>query len=75
MHEPLTIGVYLALLQFSPWDWKRIKFLVPFCITLSAMYKAGDASAGIILCEFRAVCSWVAQMPERLVCNPLLHPS
>ena len=75
MHEPLTIGVYLPLLRFSPWDWKRVKFLVPFCITLSAMYKAGDSSAGSLLCEFWTACSWVAGMPECLVCDLLLHPS
>jgi hypothetical protein len=75
MHEPLTIGVYLPLLRFSPWDWKRVKFLVSFCITLSVMYKAGDPSAGPLLCKFWTACSWVARMPECLVCDLLLHPS
>jgi hypothetical protein len=75
MHEPLTLGLYLPLLRFSPWDWKRVPFLVPFGITLSAMYKARDPSAGHLLCEFWAASSWVAGMPERLVRDLLLHPS
>jgi hypothetical protein len=75
MHEPLTIGIFLPLLRFSPWDWKRVKFLVPFGISLSAMYKAGDPSAGNLLCEFWLASAWVAGMPERLVRDLLLHPS
>jgi hypothetical protein len=75
MHEPLTIGIFLPLLRFSPWDWKRAKFLVSLGLSLSAMYKAGDASAGSVLCEFWSASSWVAGMPERLVRDLLCHPS
>ena len=75
MHEPLTLGLYLPLLRFSPWDWKQVSFLVPFGLALSALYKARDPSAGNLLCEFWAASSWVAGMPERLVRDLLLHPS
>jgi hypothetical protein len=75
MHEPLTIGIFLPLLHFSPRNWKRVKFLVSFGISLSAMYKAGDPSAGDLLCEFWLASTWIAGMPERLVCDLLLHPS
>jgi hypothetical protein len=74
MHEPLTLGLYFPLLRFGPWDWKRVKFLVPFGIALSMMYKTGDPSAGNLLCKFWAASSWVAGMPERLVRDLLLHP-
>jgi hypothetical protein len=75
MHEPLTIGIFLPLLPFSTWDWKRVNFLVSFGISLSAMYKAGDPSAGNLLRKFWLASAWIAGMPERLVCDLLLHPS
>jgi hypothetical protein len=75
MHEPLTIGVFLPLLRFSPWDWKRVKFLVSFSLSLSAMYKEGDPSAGSVLCEFWLSCSWIARMLKGLVRDLLHHPS
>jgi hypothetical protein len=75
MHEPLTIGIFLPLLHFSPWDWKCIKFLVSFGITLSAMYKMGDPLAGDLLCQFWLASTWIAGMPECLVRDLLLHYS
>jgi hypothetical protein len=75
MHEPLTVGIFLSLLRFSPWDWKRVRFLVSFGLSLSAMYKAGDPSTGNLLREFWDASSWIARMPERLVRDLLLHPS
>ena len=75
MHEPLTVGIFLPLLRFSPWDWKRVRFLVSFGLSLSAMHKAGDPSTGDLLREFWDASSWIARMPERLVRDLLLHPS
>jgi len=71
MHEPLTVGLYLPLLQHRPWDWKHVSFVVPFCLSLSAMYKSGEASGGNILHEFWEASGWVAHMPAGLVCSLL----
>jgi hypothetical protein len=75
MHESLTVGLFFPLLRHRPWDWKRVRFLVPLSIALSGLYKASDASAGDILREFWHARAWVANMPERLVCDLLHHPS
>ena len=75
MHEPLTIGVYLPLLRHDPWDWRRVPFLVPFGISLSALYKKGDSSGGNLLREFWEASNWIAHVPERLVRDLLSHSS
>ena len=75
MHEPLTIGLYLPLFRFQPWDWKRVPFLVPFGCALSAMYRTGDTSAGDHLRKFWSASARIASMPEGLVRNLLQNPS
>lgn len=75
MHEPLTVGVYLPLLRFQLWDWRRVPFLVRFAYSMQAMCKEGDTSLGSTLREFWAACDWVANMPERLVRDVLCHDS
>ena len=75
MHESLTIGIYLPLLRYPPWDWKRVPFLVPLGITLSAMFKTDHAQAGNILREFWQASEWITNMPERLVRDLLQNAS
>jgi len=75
MHESLTVGIYLPLLKHRPWDWKHVSFLVPFGISLSAMYKTRYSSDRDLLCEFWGASRWVAFLPESMVRDLLLHPS
>ena len=74
-YESLTIGLYLPLLHHRPWDWKQCSFMVLLGHSLSTMYKTGDSSGGCVLHKFWEASQWVASMPERLVCDLLLHPS
>jgi len=74
-YESLTVGVYLPLLHYRPWDWKDCCFMVSLGRSLSAMFRSGDPSGGRVLCEFWASSRWIAAMPERLVCDVLSHPS
>jgi hypothetical protein len=75
MHESLTIGCYFPLFRYHPWDWKRVPFLIPFGIAVSAMYKASDPLAGDILRQFWNARARVTSLPKRLVSNLLLSPS
>lgn len=79
MHEPLTLGVYLPLMHFSLcWDWKQqVKFQVSFCVLLCQHGARHVTHQQEIFCmhEFWSASSWVARVPECLVCNLLLHPS
>lgn len=67
MHEPLTVGVYLPLLRYEPWDWKHVPLVAAFGTSLSAMYKAHEPSAGDYLRELWAACAWIAGMPRSVV--------
>jgi hypothetical protein len=67
MHEPLTVGIYLPLFRASPWDWRRVPFLVPFAREMSGMYKAGDTSGRDLLREFWASSGVISDMPFSMV--------
>lgn len=75
MHEPLTVGIYLPLLRFRPWDWRQVPFLVRFAYSMQAMCKKGDPLVGDYLREFWTACDWIATMPERMVFDVLQHES
>jgi len=38
INEPLTVGIYLPLLRYQPWDWQAVPFMVPFSFSMSTMY-------------------------------------
>jgi hypothetical protein len=71
MHEPLTVGIYLPLFSASPWDWRRVPFLVPFAREMSSMYKAGDPSGRDFLREFWASSGELSEMPGSMVSRVL----
>ena len=75
MHESLTIGIYLPLFRYCPWDWKRVPFLVPLGIALSSMHKSLDVEGRDILRKFWRACPGVATMPQRLVSDLLQSTS
>jgi hypothetical protein len=75
MHESLTVGLYLPLFRYQPWDWKRVPFMVPFGNTMSSMHRIGDTSARDILREFWEASSGVTNLPKGLVRQMLQDPS
>ena len=75
MHEPLCVGLYLPLLRFKPWDWRRVPFLVPFGRALSGLFASDPAAGSDLLREFWEATFWVASLPEKLVCTLLCDRS
>ena len=67
MHESLTIGIYLPLLRYEPWDWKQVPFMVPMGSTLSALYHTHDPEGGNLLRKFWEASQWIATMPPSMV--------
>jgi hypothetical protein len=67
MHEGLTIGVFLPLLRYNPWEWSNVSFMDKLGSTLSALYRTDAARAEHLLREFWIARTWVASMPQRIV--------
>jgi hypothetical protein len=70
-HEPLFIGLYLPLLRCSPWDWRRVPFLVAFARQVSALFKTDTEAGWNLLRQFWLSAIWIQNMPSVLVCDVL----
>jgi hypothetical protein len=70
-HEPLFVGLYLPLLYCSPWDWRRVPFLVGFARQVSAMFKIDFETGWDPLRQFWLLAVWIRNMPELLVSEVL----
>jgi hypothetical protein len=70
-HEPLMVGLYLPLLRHSPWDWRKVPFLVGLSRKMSAVFKADFEEGSDLLREFWAAALWVQNMPKLLVSDLL----
>jgi hypothetical protein len=73
-HEPVYVGVYLPLLNYRPWEWRRVPFLVGFARTLSTLHKTDFANGWDLLRQFWRAALWIQNMPESLVSGVLSDP-
>jgi hypothetical protein len=73
-HEPLVVGLYLPLLRHSPWDWRKVLFLVGSARKMSEVFKNDFEEGGNLLRPFWLSALWVQDMPKLLVSDLLSDP-
>ena len=73
-HEPLYVGLFLPLLRYRPWDWKKVPFLVGLSRALSTLYATDYSEGRDLLRQFWQAAIWIQDMLELLVSGLLSDP-
>ena len=67
MFEPLTLALFFPFLPCRPWQLQGSPSIVELGDRLQRMWRQGDYSQGIILCQLRKQARILQRVPQRLV--------
>jgi hypothetical protein len=75
MHEALIVGLSLPFVRYSPWEWRRVPFLVGMARTLSGVHKNDHELGRDISRKFWRARARTTSLPEGVVREMLDAPT
>ena len=72
MFEPLILALYFPFVRHNPWQLRRTPSMLELGERLQRMWKNGESTQGIILCQLWKQARSLEHLPERVVFK-MLH--